>query len=247
MDLLFLIDITSAAVGTAIILGAVCILVHMVWLGLRERTYRATAFTLAAALLAWCSFMFYFSTIGNIRPPSQEVISPSDFWGAITAPIATLLPIVGFFWARRRLPALKALTDAMNMRLLIGVQAYRMTGSIFLLFALNSQMPNLIGIPTGIAAFLVGLLGVSLALHYRPHLQGWRTAAHLWNWLGLGYFSYAITLCLLCVAQIIDLDPDPMPIFFYPIAFIGSFGVPFSVILHFIVHTNLSAQSTSSD
>ncbi|MBV1934470.1 MAG: hypothetical protein KUG59_07260 [Parvibaculaceae bacterium] len=241
MNLSLLIDVTSIAVGTAIIAGVIGILINIIYLGVRQPEHRATAFVTVLGLTSWCTIMLYLSTWGNITPPTKELITERDFWGSISAPILTLAPILGFFWLRSRNKALHALTDDLNMRLLVGAQAYRMTGVIFLLFALSGPMPALIGIPTGISAFLVGLLGVGLAIFYRPQSQRWRRYSDWWNWFGLGYFSYAIILCLLCVAQVINLDPDPIPIFFYPIAFIGSFGVPFSVILHFIFHSRLKA------
>jgi len=245
MDLLHLIDLVSFSVGTAIVAGALCILAHIIWIGSQKADLRVPSLLVAAVLFMWGSAMLYLSTIGNDTPLTKQTISPNDFWGSITAPILTLLPILGFFWVRKHIASLRALTDAMNLRLLIGVQAYRMTGSIFLLFALQGTMPGLIGIPTGISAFLVGLLGVGLAIFYRPQSAVWRGAADLWNWFGLGYFSYATILCLLCVAQVIDLTPDPIPIFFYPIAFIGSFGVPFSVILHFIAHARIKSYAVT--
>ena len=241
MNLSLLIDVTSIAVGTAIIAGVIGILINIIYLGVRQQEHRQAAFVTVLGLASWCAIMLYLSTWGNITPPTKELITERDFWGSISAPILTLAPILGFFWLRRRNAALHALTDDLNMRLLVGAQAYRMTGVIFLLFALSGPMPALIGIPTGISAFLVGLLGIGLAIFYRPHSPRWRTYSGWWNWFGLGYFSYAIILCLLCVAQVINLDPDPIPIFFYPIAFIGSFGVPFSVILHFIFHSKLKA------
>lgn len=164
------------------------------------------------------------------------MISPLGF-------VMTTVLILGlglmFFWK----PAQRAI-DSLPNEWLIGIQAYRVLGFIFLIGWLNGELPLALGPITAFNDVVVGVTALIVALLVR---SGRHTRlARAWNLFGLLDFAYAITVGVLAAPhalRLLPLTPDTAALGLLPLSLITLWAVPLSVMLHVASLRRLARQA----
>lgn len=154
--------------------------------------------------------------------------------------------ISGVVGLRVALTLLKTSTGAAIVRAvpqswLVGVQAYRGLGSMFLILSGAGLIPRAFGLPAGFGDVGIGLVAVPLAAFYaRQPWSAWRAVA-AWNILGLADLMMAVTLAVL-TAPALHLLPGPPNylLTLWPLNMIALFAVPLSAVLHVVSLTKLA-------
>jgi hypothetical protein len=209
---------------TATILGGL-------WFGLArtqfDRSKRmTTGLVFTVAFLAWQAVVWSAAVAGSFR------LQP----GAIPMlPIAIILPLVIGLPVLMRSQRVAAILDAMPPYWVIGLQVYRIFGSIFLLAYASGNLAGLFGLPAGTGDTLVGLLALPTAylLYLAPRENHSRAVA--WNFLGILDLVIAISIGFLTAPGPFQLIVPSTPntlLGTYPTVMTPAFMVPTSLMLH---------------
>jgi hypothetical protein len=190
------------AILAAILYGA--------WLALTRAQFsgraRLTAWlAIAVPLLVWQSVVWWLALAGAPLLPLAIVLPP-----LIGLPILLKSNTIG------------QMLDATPPSWLVGLQGYRVFGSVFLTGWLAGNLPAISAVPAGAGDTLVGLLALPVALLLASQARGARGVAVAWNVLGILDFVDAVTLGALTTAGALP----------YPLVLIPAFGVPLSLMLH---------------
>jgi hypothetical protein len=210
--------ITQALLRNAIL----ALVLFGLWRGLAATNASATTrrvrfFTVPAALLIWEATVWSLAAAGLFAASSLLPV-------AIFLPVLIGVPLV------LRSRWLGEVLDHTPPTWLIGLQVYRVFGSIFVLGWLVGQLPGAFALPAGLGDTLVGLLALPVAgLVLRN-----RAAGVAWNVLGLLDLANAVLLGILTSSGPLQLIvPDrPNVVGAYPLVLIPGFAVPLSVLLH---------------
>ena len=209
---------------TATILGGL-------WFGLArtqfDRGKRITTWlVVAVTFLAWQAVVWSAAAAGSFS------LQP----GAIPMlPIAIILPLVIGLPVLMRSQRVAAILDATPPYWLVGLQVYRIFGSIFLLAYASGNLAGLFGLPAGTGDTLVGLLALPTAylLYLAPRENHSRAVA--WNILGILDLVIAISIGFLTAPGPFQLIAPSMPntlLGTYPTVMTPAFMVPTSLMLH---------------
>ncbi len=215
--------VTRLVITAAILAG--------LWFGLAhtdlDRGKRVmTWLVIAVPFLAWQAVVWSIAVAGGFR------LQP----GAIpTLPIAIILPLLIGLPLLLRSRRVAAILDAMAPHWLIGMQVYRILGSIFLLAYATGNLAGLFALPAGTGDTLVGLLALPTAylLYLAPRQNLNRAVA--WNMLGILDLVIAISIGFLTAPgpfQLIALSTPNTLIGTYPTVMTPAFMVPTSLMLH---------------
>jgi len=189
------------------------------------RDRRRAVWSGSALLAAWFFAALVPSWLGFYRGPSRI---PTIQYGI-------LIPIVAgvvLFW---RWPALKRIVELVPQRWIVGVQAYRALGLIFLVLYAGGRMPGAFAWPAGVGDVITGLLAPVIGIAYA---RGWRGSAgmlRVWNIFGITDLIVATTTGFLTSPsplQMLAFDRPNELISAFPLAMIPVFLVPLSVLLH---------------
>jgi hypothetical protein len=190
---------------------------------------RRTGVTAAAGivLVAWYALIWALAVHGAFLARS------SGFTLAI--PSAVDLPLLLSFIVLRRLDVVRRLLDATPVPWLIGIQAYRVFGGIFILETIRGRIPPEFALPAGIGDMLTGVLAALLAwrLVRRPETPA--SAVYAWNALGILDLVIALTLGVLTSPgrfHVLALANPNLGVGSYPNVMIPAYAVPLSLILH---------------
>jgi hypothetical protein len=149
--------------------------------------------------------------------------------------LAVLLPLLVGLPLLLRSATLAAVLDAVEPSWLVGFQAFRVLGAVFLVRWASGALPGAFALPAGIGDVLVGVLALPVALWLRSGVRGGPTAATIWNVLGIADLALALTLGFLSSPtpfQMIALGHPNRNIAIYPLVMIPTFAVPLSILLH---------------
>lgn len=160
--------------------------------------------------------------------------SEGDLAGFMLFGTLMTLPLLLFFIAWRRTPALRAFGNAIPLPNLIGIQVYRLAGAIFLWLYGAGLLPAELGIFTGIADITIGVLALPLAWAVARQLPGSRGLAIGWNLFGIADFAIAVTIVSLSIFGLVGLQPEPVMIGMHPLALIALFQLPISICIHWL-------------
>jgi hypothetical protein len=127
---------------------------------------------------------------------------------------------------------LAAVLDAVPTAWLVGFQIYRVRGAVFLTQWAAGALPGAFALPAGIGDVLVGVLSVPVALLLWSGARIGRTAAHVWNWLGILDLTVAVTMGALTTQGLIPGAIRNAATRTYPLVMIPAFAVPLSIMLH---------------
>jgi hypothetical protein len=218
----------------------------LLWLGLEraglERPSRIRTWGVTAVIVA--AWFLGFSWLGA-----------RGFFAASTKPAIPALPLAVFVsipigvWFALGNSAVRKAVAALPLAALIGVQFYRVNGLIFVLYTLRGELPGAFGFPAGLGDIAVGLLAIVSAWMLTKGAAYARTAAYLWNALGILDLVVALTMGFLSSPsplQRVAFDHPNTLISAYPLVMIPVFLVPLSLILHILSLWRLGRQRASA-
>jgi hypothetical protein len=213
----------------AFILGGIAL---GLWLGLGrtsldQRQRAGTWLAVVVPLLAWYLVVWQFARSGGFQP------RPADGSTSLPLlPIAIFLPVLIALPLLTRSNRLAAVLDAVSPAWLIGFQAYRVLGYVFLVRWAAGELPGAFALPAGIGDVLVGALALPVAFYLQTGAIGARPAAYAWNLLGILDLLVAVTMGALTSTGRLPVDVPNTATSSLPLVMIPAFAVPLSLILH---------------
>jgi len=214
---------TRLAIHIAIVLG--------LWLGLertelapRRRLYVWLAVVVPYTL--WLAIIWSGAVNGVFRPGNN---TPPLIPFAIFLPVIVGVPIL------LRSKRIGDVLDAMPASWLIGLQVYRVFGSIFLVGWARGAVPGIFALPAGIGDVTTGLLALPVAYYLASRNGDAVRGAIAWNIFGLVDFTIAVGVGLAITPGPLQLIVPSIPntgVGLYPTVLIPAFAVPSSILLH---------------
>jgi hypothetical protein len=162
-------------------------------------------------------------------------------------PLAVFAPVLLALWLILRSESMAKIVDATPLSWLVGAQAYRVLGVIFLVLWGAGQLPWQFALPAGGGDVVVGL--VAFAFAARGGSKASSKVALEWNVLGILDLVVAVGTGFLTSPgpfQLLALSHPNLLVSRYPLAMIPSFMVPLSFILHGICLWKLRRMAGSS-
>lgn len=194
--------------------------------GLERRGALAAWLAVAIPLTLWLAGIWAAAVSGVFHVPPE---------GIPRVPIAVVVPVIVGLVAVTRSRRIAAAVDAAPTSWLVGLQAYRVLGGVFLLQWLHGALPGAFAVPAGTGDVLVGLLALPVAAYAASGRRGSTAAVVAWNVLGIADLVNALTLGFLSSPgpfQLLAHDHPNLLVGVYPTAMIPAFAVPLSLILH---------------
>ena len=186
----------------------------------------------AIAVMAWCAAAWAFSRGGFFQDAGGW--NAADISGFLLFGTLMTLPLVaialGWYGSR----AFRGFLESIPLPTLIGSQAYRLGGAIFLWMYSEGQMPPEIGIVAGCADAFIGITAIPLAWAVARNIGGVRWLAIGWNLVGIADFLISVSLVSLSFVGVLAMQPDPVPIGLHPLALISLFQLPLSITIHLL-------------
>jgi hypothetical protein len=182
-----------------------------------------------AALAAWLAVVVILGARGafGAGAPGQPPIPV--FAGAV-------VPLILFAAAVRASQAFRDFLLALDVRLIVGMQAWRYAGFGFVALYANHVLPGLFAWPAGLGDMAIGVVAPwwIIALARNPEAVA-SPRFRLWNVLGLLDFVIAFTTATICAMTITAAAaPSIAPMGQLPLVLIPVFMVPLFVMLHVI-------------
>jgi len=149
--------------------------------------------------------------------------------------LAVVIPIVIGIRMLRRSPAVGEVVRAVPQSWLVGIQAYRGLGSMFLVLFGMKLLPGVFALPAGFGDVLVGLTALIVAALHAGQRQGRDGLVIVWNILGIADLVIALAFGFLSAPgplQLFSLSQPNYLVGAYPLVMIPVFAVPLSIILH---------------
>jgi hypothetical protein len=116
----------------------------------------------------------------------------------------------------------RAIIASIPQHWLIGIQAFRILGAVFLIRWWQGELPAVFAIPAGVGDVLTGLFAPIVAYWWYTSKPYARTAAILWNLFGMADFVNAVTIGASIQGSGIV----------FPIVMIPIYAVPRGFLLH---------------
>ena len=148
--------------------------------------------------------------------------------GMPTIQFGILLPIFLGVAAYVMFPGIKRWMHSLPQSWLVGVQAYRVIGVIFVILWVAGQLPAVFALPAGLGDMAIGLAAPFAA-------RRGRNAVLWWNVLGIADLVVALTTGFLTSPsrfQVFALDAPNVLVGQFPLILIPTFLVPMSILLH---------------
>jgi hypothetical protein len=213
------------AIHSAVLIG--------LWLGLSRTEFSAgkrVAIWLGVAIpfTLWLAFVWNLALNGVFQPTPGVARLP---W----LPIAIFAPVIIGLILLLRSKSIAAVLDAAPASWLVGLQAYRIIGGIFIVNWVHGTVAGPFAWPAGIGDMLTGIMALPVAWLLASGAERGRTAALSWNIFGLLDFAVAVTMGTLSTPgpfQIFGLDLPASLAGTYPTVLIPAFAVPSSILLH---------------
>ena len=194
--------------------------------GLPVRDRRLTVWSTAGLLAAWFFATLLPTVLGSYQGASSRI--PTIQYGLLI-PIAVGIVL---FW---QWPALKRVIRLVPQEWVVGVQAYRALGLIFLLLYVGGYLPGAFALPAGIGDVIVGLFAPIIGTAFARGSRGSPAMVKAWNLFGLADLIVAVGTGFLTAPsrlQMLAFDRPNELISAFPLALIPVFLVPLSVLLH---------------
>lgn len=184
------------------------------------------------AVMAWCAAAWALSHWGFFHDARG--------WSAADIPLFLLfgtlmtLPLVAIALGWYRSPAFRGFVESIPLPTLIGSQAYRLAGIVFLSMYAAGLMPPEIGIVAGCADAFVGITALPLAWAVARSMGGVRWLAIGWNLIGIADFLVSVSMVSLSFVGALAMQPDPVRIGLHPLALVSLFQLPLSIAIHLL-------------
>ncbi len=174
---------------------------------------------------------------------AAELFRPHPDRAGFAIVLAILLPIVAGALLIRGSAAVRDILRAVPQSWLVGVQAYRGLGTIFLVLLGVGLLPPEFALPAGFGDAFVGLAAIPVAVYYGAGAPQRGPLVVLWNVLGIADLVIAVGTGFLSspspLQQFAFADPNVI-VGAYPLVLIPVFAVPLSIVLHIASLTKLA-------
>ncbi len=184
------------------------------------------------AVMAWCAAAWAFSRGGFFQDAGGWNVA--DIPGFLLFGTLMTLPLgaIALGWYRSR--AFRGFLEAIPLPALLGSQAYRLAGIVFLSMYAEGLMPPEIGIVAGCADVFIGITALPLAWAVAKNIGGVRRLAVGWNLIGIADFLVSVSMVSLSFIGVLALQPAPVRIGLHPLALISLFQLPLSIAIHLL-------------
>jgi hypothetical protein len=192
---------------------------------------RQTTFIIrvAAVLNLWIAVTVALSVAGVFRGEA--------FGFPLALVLAVVLPPVVFVAAYRVSPRFRELMLSLDIGIVTLFQVARIAGLVFLVLYYIDELPGLFAIAAGSGDAAIGLTAPFVALGLVALSPFPRRAFVAWNLLGVLDLVVAVTLGVLSSQMAVGVLADDVTTALvqkFPLSFIPTFGVPFTLIMHLI-------------
>lgn len=184
------------------------------------------------AVMAWCAAAWALSLRGFFQDAGRW--NAADVPGFLLFGTLMTLPLVAIALGWYRSRVFRGFLEATPLPTLIGSQAYRLAGIVFLWMYAEGLMPPQIGIVAGCADAFVGITALPLAWAVSKHIGGVRRLAIGWNLFGIADFLISVSMVSLSFIGVLALQPAPVRIGLHPLALISLFQLPLSIAIHLL-------------
>jgi hypothetical protein len=184
--------------------------------------------TVKATLAVWLGVVLIAGASGVfVGAPGQPPLPV--FAGAV-------VPLIVFAIAMRASQAFREFLLALDLRLIVAMQAWRYAGFGFIALYANHVLPGLFAWPAGLGDMAIGIVAPwwIVALSKNPDAAG-TSGFRLWNALGILDFVIAFTTATVCAMIITtDVPPTIAPMGQLPLVLVPAFMVPLFAMLHVV-------------
>lgn len=158
-------------------------------------------------VMAWCAAAWAVSLRGFFQDASGW--RTADIPGFLLFGTLMTLPLgaIALGWYRSR--AFRGFLEAIPLPMLIGIQAYRLAGVVFLWMDAEGLMPPEIGLVAGCADAFIGITAFPLAGAVAENIGGVRRLAVGWNLIGIADFLVSVSMVSLSFIGVLALQPPP--------------------------------------
>lgn len=163
-------------------------------------------------------------------------------------PIAVVLPGAGFLAACAVFPAVRQWALSLDPALVVGLQAWRVVGLMFVFFWMSGMLPAVFAIPAGFGDFAVGVIATFAAVAVARGTAPGLPLARLVLVAGLLDLVIAVaTGTMSNPGQLLApaTGPTSQPMSQLPLSLVPTALVPWFVILHLISWMHIRAGRTS--
>jgi hypothetical protein len=181
----------------------------------------------AIALTGWFLIVVSLGAVGAfVGPPGTPPVALA---------LAIALPLAIFFAGLRLAPSFHEFVLSLDLRLIVGMQAWRWAGLGFLFLYAHNVLPAVFALPAGLGDMAVGVAApwMTLALVRQPDFA--RSRAFIrWNLLGILDLVVAVSIAavsaLLTTGAPGEISTAPMATL--PLLVIPGFLVPLFLMMH---------------
>ena len=189
-----------------------------------------------AVLVGWLVSVFVLGAAGVFEGQPDTRVPTIAF--------AVAIPIVVGVWVLARSEQFRRLVDGVPLPALVGVQAYRVLGVVFLVALAQGRLPAEFALPAGIGDVLVGAAAPLVAYGLAAGRRWSRPVAVTWNVVGIVDLVVAVATGFLSspsAYQQLALDDPNELIAQFPFVLVPAFAVPVSILFHIFALYRLSA------
>jgi hypothetical protein len=182
--------------------------------------------TVAIGALVWLALALILGASGalaTLAPPGPQLIILSLV--VITVVLGTAVP------------AVRAWVDAIPIRTLVGINAARFIGIVFLVLGARGVLSPLFAARAGWGDIAAALVAIVLVLSGDPVTRGRRAAYLAWNVFGLADLIVAVSTATWVALR--GLTPGMDPILHLPLSLVPTFAVPVLVANHVFLFRRL--------
>jgi hypothetical protein len=172
-------------------------------------------------------------------PPPASVQGLSPFALAPQIPLFAAASFVTVAIALWRSASLRHALSAGSLPLLIGAQAWRAIGIVFIILLAQGQLPAHFALPAGWGDVAIGLTAPLVGIALARGLRGARALAFTWNAVGLLDLVVAVgmgtgMLAPLLMPELGPRVPAAAAMGVFPMILIPTFAVPVAMMMHLI-------------
>jgi hypothetical protein len=149
--------------------------------------------------------------------------------------IAAALPPLVYLLAYRFLPGLRSWVASLDLAWVVGAQAWRVVGVVFLMLWGLGELPTIFALTAGLGDIAVGVFALTVALTVARRSPAWQGRVRMLALVGLLDFVAAFGTAILSGQGFpLRLAGEVTPVLMQqlPMAMIPAFGVPVFIILH---------------
>jgi len=198
-------------------------------------TIAAPRFPRAAgvAVIAWLALALVAGGTGflvRLPFPGPQLIFLALF-------VATLVAVTA-------VPTLRAWVDAVPLRTLIGINAFRFVGITFLVLAARGQIDPVFAARAGWGDIATAALALILVAAGEPRTRLQRGFTHAWNAFGL--LDLVVAVATATAVTLRSTTPGIAPVLSLPLVLIPAFVVPIFLASHVIIFRRLRAAARTT-